>query len=158
MKKIAFIFYISISLLAVSCGETTPEPEKMGVESQNAAATEKTANDLLLEEILAYHDEAMPKIGKLRGYQTLAQTKIDSVAKLKDAASKQLKTDYENLLTNLKDAEKGMMDWMDTFNPEPEMPNAGAMKDYYEAEKVKAKAMRDNIFSTLESAVALLGN
>lgn len=139
-------------LLAVACKNSPKEAETTGGESQNAAAVVSSPTDSLFEEIVGYHDEAMPKMGKLRGFQKTAQQRIDSLAKLKDNASVSLRAEYTKLLKQLKDADKEMMDWMDNFQPEPTFSVADSLKIYYESEKVKAKNMRDHFFEALDSA------
>jgi ribosome-associated translation inhibitor RaiA len=159
MKRFLAPLTIAFSLMILSCGESSTQQDSTGGKSMNEAAVPEMSDaDKLFEEVMAYHDEAMPKIGKLRGYQTQAQAKIDSLAAKSDAASKTIKAEYEALLAGLKRADKGMMDWMDTFNPEPDVADEAELKAYYEAEKVKAKAMRDDIFSVLDSAIAKLGS
>lgn len=160
MKRISLLVLagaITFGMLACNGSSTENHENHAAGESQNAAATAKSPTDSLFDAVVALHDEAMPKMSKLMGYQKLAQTKIDSLGKLKDKASIQLKTEYTALLENLKSAEKGMNDWMDTFTPEPEFSTKDSLKMYYEAEKVKAQKMRDNIFTTLDSALVKLG-
>jgi hypothetical protein len=160
MKRISLLVLagaITFGMLACNGSSSENHENHAAGESQNAAATAKSPTDSLFDAVVALHDEAMPKMSKLMGYQKLAQTKIDSLGKLKDKASIQLKTEYTALLENLKSAEKGMNDWMDTFTPEPEFSTKDSLKIYYEAEKVKAQKMRDDIFSTLDSALAKLG-
>lgn len=159
MKKTLTQLAVVLSLFTIGCSESNTEHDHAGGKSANEAAVPKmSASDLLFDEIMGFHDEAMPKMGKLRGYQNLAQTKIDSLAKHSDAASKALKAEFETLLAGLKRADKGMMDWMDTFEPKEDSVGEETIKPYYEAEKVKAKAMRDDIFSMLDSAAAKLGS
>jgi hypothetical protein len=144
--------------LSTACGNTNDHQNHEGGKSMNeAAAPEMGATDLLFEEVVAFHDEAMPKMGKLKGYIKDVESKMDSLANLNDAASKKLGGEYASLLSGLKRAEKGMMDWMDDFQPEPDGISEDSLIAYYGLEKEKAKAMRDDIFTMLDSAAAKLG-
>lgn len=144
--------------LSVACGNENDHKNHVGGKSMNeAAAPEMGATDLLFEEVVAMHDEAMPKMGKLKGYIKDLERKIDSLTNLQDASSKQLRGDYAKLLIGLQRAEKGMMDWMDDFQPEPDGISEDSLISYYGLEKVKAKAMRDDIFNMLDSASTKLG-
>jgi hypothetical protein len=162
MKKIFSLFSGAVILMAVACGEAEQKENKEhdhdheGM-SQNAAAEAKSPTDSLFEEVVGFHDEAMPKMGKLKGYADLAKLKIDSLGKLSDAKSKTLKAELETLLAGLERAQKGMNDWMDGFQPD-KYADADSLKTYYMGEKAKAQAMRNDIFAVLDSALAKFGN
>ena len=139
-----------VLLFAIACQN---QPGK----SNNAAtATPTTSEDSLYKEIIALHDEAMPKMGKLIGYQKTIQVKIDSLTKSlaakKDAGAAALKADYENLAKRLANAQTGMNNWMDSFNYDPKFPSKGELIEYYQKEKIKAGKMRDEVFEAIDSA------
>jgi hypothetical protein len=157
MKMKWMIPAMAATLFFAACGENEHRHEGGGKSMNEAAAPEMSENDLLFEEVVALHDEAMPKMGKLKGYIKDLEQKIDSLSSLKDAGSKALKAEYDTLLTGLKSAEKGMFDWMDHFQPEIEGVSEDSLKNYYTGEKVKAKAMRNDIFNMLDSAASKLG-
>ncbi len=141
-----------LGLLAVACKNSPKDAETTGGESQNAAAVVNSPTDSLFEEIAGYHDEAMPKMGKLRGFQKTAQQRLDSLATLKDNTSVSLRAEYTKLLEQLKGADKEMMDWMDNFRPDSTFSLPDSLIIYYESEKVKAKNMRNHFFEALDSA------
>jgi hypothetical protein len=119
-----------------------------------------TPEDSLYREVIGYHDEAMPKMGKLKGYQYALQAKIDSLEKMapskKDEASKSLKTKYEQLIADLKTAEKEMNDWMDSFNPDPKFPSKEDLMKYWTNQQQKAKKMRDDMLQSIDSAKVIV--
>jgi hypothetical protein len=129
-----------------------------GSHNNHNAATEKpkTLVDSLYNEVIGYHDETMPKMGKLIGYQKALQAKIDSLEKIsqskKNTADKLLKSEYEQLQAKLKAAEKEMNDWMDSFEPDPKLPNQQKLELYWKDQQQKAKKMRDDILSSVDSA------
>jgi hypothetical protein len=125
--------------------------------SHNKAAGNKSEAELLRDDMIAYHDEAMPKIGKIKGYINTAKLAIDSLSKKTDAASKKLKVDYEKLLAELEAAQKGMNDWMENIDIDPQNISQDSLIKYFQLEKAKAKAMRDNIFKALDNAKLLTG-
>lgn len=125
--------------------------------SHNGAAGNKSEAELLRDDMIVYHDEAMPKMGKLKGYINSAKLAIDSLSKKNDGASKKLKTEYENLLAQLETAKKGMDDWMDNIDIEPQNISQDSVIKYFELEKAKAKTMRDNIFKALDNAKLVTG-
>lgn len=153
MKKIKGIFSLFAIVLFFACGQS-PEP-KAGA-SQNAAAEPKNRIDSVFEEVMAFHDEAMPKMGKLKGYEDLARLRIDSLAKRQDEASKTLKAAYEKLVADLQKAQQGMNNWMDGFEPD-KYANKDSLFRYYQAQKEAARMMRNDIFKVLDSAKARFG-
>lgn len=152
MKKIMLYGLGGLALLAIACKSDQNAEEAEGGKSQNAAAIVNSPTDSLFEEIVGYHDEAMPKMGKLRGYQKTAQQRIDSLAKLKDNASVSLRAEYTKLLEQLQAADKEMMDWMDHFKPDSVFSVADSLRIYYESEKTKAQIMKEHFFAALDSA------
>jgi hypothetical protein len=157
MKKITGFLSASAIMLAIACGEADhSNHDHEGGKSQNAAAEAMSPTDSLFEEVVALHDEAMPKMGKLKGYEDLAQLKIDSLSKLNNPTAKAMKAEYESLMIALQRAQKGMNDWMDGFQPD-KYENKDSLTTYYLEEKVKAKVMRDDIFAVMDSAIAKFG-
>jgi hypothetical protein len=157
MKKIFSLLSGAMILMAAACGETEQKKHDHEAMSQNAAAEAKSPTDSLFDEVVGLHDEAMPKMGKLKGYADLVKLKIDSLSKFSDAKNKAMKAEFEKLQAGLDRAQKGMNDWMDGFQPE-KYADADSLKTYYLGEKAKAQAMRDDIFAVLDSAVAKFGN
>ena len=104
--------------------------------------------------VMAAHDVAMPKMGKLKGYQDLLSVKIDSLKQAKADAA--VIAQFEGLKTMLADAEKGMNDWMDAFEYEPEM-SADSARVYMLDQQAKAEKMSKAILASLDSAQVVLG-
>lgn len=162
MKNTAFAALVA---LLTACGGSTDEAanhnDHAGHDhaghSHNSAAGNKTEAEILRDDMIAFHDEAMPKMGKLKGYINTARLAIDSLSKKTDEASKKLKINYENLLVQLETAQKGMNDWMDNIEMEPQNITQDSVIKYFELEKEKAKTMRDNIFKALDSARLVTG-
>jgi hypothetical protein len=153
MKKIVcMVAILFASSLLISCGDDNHSQEQGGV-SQNAAAEEKSPKDVVFDELQFFHNQAMAKMGKLKGYEDLAKLRIDSLSKLSDTGSKASKADYEKLLADLQRAQKGMNDWMDEFQPD-KYADKDSLLQYYQDQKVTAEAMRNDIFSVIDSAKA----
>lgn len=151
MKTIALFLLTSVlACNSPASNETAPQPVQQA-----------TKEDSLYKTVIGYHDEAMPKMGKLMGYQKALQKKIDSLSGIllakKDESASTLKKEYERIQEQLRSAEKGMNDWMDTFDPDPKIPSKEKLLEYWEDQEIKAKKMRDDIMSSLDSAKAHLG-
>lgn len=146
MKKLLSVLAIGLALFLGACNSSGNE---------NHRAPEKSAEDTYYTEVMALHDEAMPKMGALMGHQKTAQSRIDSLNSLGGTANAAAVDRLTRLRDQLAAAEKGMNDWMEGFNPDPEGTEA-EKTDYFKAEKDKAQKMRDDIFVALDSAKAVL--
>lgn len=125
-----------------------------------APSAQTSLEDSLYKSVLALHDAAMPKMGKIMGLKKMAKEKMDSLAALPDREKQtgiQIQIDrYQGLFNQLTAAEKGMNDWMEAFNPDPAGEDQAAKIRYFESEKLKAQKMKDDIFIALDSAAAIL--
>jgi DNA repair protein RadC len=116
----------------------------------------QSAEDSLYKSVLALHDEAMPKMGKLMGLQKTAQQQIDSLKALGNAGMAPQIQRLENLKSMLGQAEQGMNDWMTQFDPDPKMATTEERAAYFADQQAKARQMRDAIFAALDSAAIIL--
>jgi hypothetical protein len=151
---IAFALYIGLA----ACGGN----DKQDHSGHNAAtAAPKTKSESLYKDVMALHDEAMPKMGKIIGYKKTLEQKIDSLSGLisqkANANQEKLREEYKDLLARVSAAEKGMNEWMEQFEPDPKMPTEADIEKYFEEQKAKAQKMRDDIMVSLDSAKAKLG-
>lgn len=152
MKRTIFLF-LGISLFSLFC-KNSPTSES------GKEANRESKADSLYKLVIHLHDEAMPKMGKIIGFQKQAQQKLDSInllaTKKKDPQTLQLLLQLDSLLFQLKAAEKGMNDWMDAFDPDPKFESAVAEEAYWEDQQLKTQKMRDAIMDALDSANARL--
>ena len=156
MKSLLYTFLTIFCIIAFACKEAnTNNP------GNDATKKVMTKEDSAYTEALDIHDEVMPKMGKIIGYQKKAQQRLDSVAQLLKknglAGAKEFKQRVDSLLFELKLAERGMNDWMQGFTAEPKLPTTEERTAYFEDQKVKALKMKDKFFTALDKAKAMLG-
>lgn len=109
-----------------------------------------------MEQVMAIHDEVMPKMGKLGKLVGQLKPMADSLG----TDSPQAKA-----MRDLQDANKSMMDWMqgfgDRFEPEEIMDGkelSQEKKQWLKEEEEKVKEVKEKINSSIAKAEALLGN
>ena len=156
MKSLFYTFLSILCIIAFACKDAnTNNP------GNDATKKVMTKEDSAYTEALDIHDEVMPKMGKIIGYQKKAQQRLDSVAQLLKknglAGAKEFKQRVDSLLFELKLAERGMNDWMEGFTAEPKLPTTEERTAYFEDQKVKALKMKDKFFTALDKAKAMLG-
>lgn len=138
MKKILSILACSILLFTFSCKEEKKTPE----------------GPTQMEQVMAIHDEVMPKMGKLGKLVGQLKSKVDTTK-----VGKQ----YETAMRDLQSAHKSMMDWMkdfgDRFDPD-EILNGKELTEqkqrWLDEEEEKVKALKEQINGSIERAEALL--
>lgn len=107
-----------------------------------------------MAEVMAIHDEVMPKMG------TIGKL----VAELKPMAdTSQTDSAYIKAVTDLQAAHKSMMDWMkgfgERFDSEEILkgkPLTPEKQKWLEEEEVKVKAMRDQVNQSIKNAEQLI--
>ena len=107
-----------------------------------------------MKEVLAIHDEVMPKMGTIGKLVGELDQKIES-----DSLSENFITAREDL----RSAHKAMMDWMkgfgDRFDGDEIMKGKALTEEkqkWLDEEEVKVKALREHINSSIEKAENLL--
>ncbi len=152
MKTSLFSLIMAVSL-AMACQSETKEPHNAA--EQKAVSKE----DSLYNKAIAMHDEAMPKMGKLIGYEKLVQQQIDSIGQRKKQTpdDKTTLTKLTALLAQLKAAETGMNAWMEGFDPDPKMKDSAEREAYFARQAAGAQKMRNDLFVALDSAASITG-
>ncbi|WP_108422548.1 hypothetical protein [Flagellimonas amoyensis] len=107
-----------------------------------------------MEQVMAIHDEVMPKMGKLGKLVGELKTKVDTTA---------VGQEYETAMRDLQSAHKSMMDWMRDFGDRfdsDEILNGKELSEqkqlWLDEEEAKVKALKEQINGSIERAEALL--
>ncbi|SHG52187.1 hypothetical protein [Flagellimonas flava] len=139
MKK-ALTLIVALALMGISCKEK-----------------EKTAEGpTQMEQVMAIHDEVMPKMGKLGKLVGELKSKVDTT---------EMGLKYESSMKELQDANTSMMDWMVNFGNRFDSAEILDGKELTEQkqqwlneEELKVKALKEQINSSIAKAEALLAN
>ena len=138
MKKYVLSLVALVFLLSVSC----KEEKKDSTESNQ------------MEEVMAIHDEVMPKMGKIGSLVSQLRKRIDN---------DQGGAIEKKAMEDLQEANKSMMDWMQGFGERfdsDEIMNGKALtkekKQWLNEEEEKVKAVAEKMNSSIANAEALL--
>lgn len=155
IKKI-ILPILAICLLSACNNSGKEDHSQHGTKDGKAVA--KSPVDSLFDEVMAGHDEVMPKMGKVRGAQARAKAMLDSMAKLpvkaQDAAV-ELKKNLETLVNDLNYADFAMDKWMTEFNMDSAVNNLEMRLKYLESEKGKVTKVKEAILNGLAKADSL---
>lgn len=115
----------------------------------------KEDGDNLYKEVIAIHDEVMPKMGTIQNLRTEMNTRISELDST-SADYEDQKTILENQIAELDAADGHMMGWMRNFQVNHEGWPEDSVISYLNNQKVLISDVRDEVNSALESSEELL--
>lgn len=132
------MFLIALLLFATACKEEKKVPE----------------GPTQMEQVMAVHDEVMPKMGKLGKLVGELKSKVDTT---------ETGRQYEAAMKDLQAANTNMMDWMMSFGNRFDSDEILDGKELSEEkqgwlneEEAKVNALKEQINSSIKKAEALL--
>ncbi|MFS4492428.1 hypothetical protein [Maribacter sp. 2308TA10-17] len=138
MKKYILIVTTLVFTIAIGCKEEKKE----------------STDSNQMEQVMAIHDEVMPKMSKIGRLVAQLRKKIDS---------DQGGVEEKEAMEALQDANKSMMDWMQSFGnrfDSDEIMNGKALTDekkhWLNEEEEKVKLVAEKMNSSIAAAEALL--
>lgn len=111
----------------------------------------------LREEIIGYHDEVMPLMGKLK---TLEKEAVQTIEKLEEEETPDSAkiVELKALAVDLNAAYEGMFDWMHGYDVTDGGMTQEELKVYLEDQLVKVKEVNKQFKEVLERSDKLLGD
>nr|WP_288933172.1 hypothetical protein [uncultured Allomuricauda sp.] len=138
MKKLFSILICTVLFLSFSCKEEKKAPE----------------GSSQMEEVMAIHDEVMPKMGTIGKLVGDLKAKVDTT---------EMGQKYEVAMKDLQEANTAMMDWMkdfgDRFNHEEILEGKELTQEkqqWLDEEEEKVKVVKEKINGSIARAEALL--
>ncbi|MFK7970078.1 MAG: hypothetical protein AB8F95_06905 [Bacteroidia bacterium] len=128
-----------------------------------SACSDKLAEEVkkLDTEVIAVHDEVMPKMTEIAKLQKKMKGRIDNLVsqgEMTDSLTKELSISKE-ALTKLETAEKSMNDWMMKYHEvSSQKVDSKTMLEALKAEKDKVTVVKDQILSSLKEARKIFPN
>ncbi len=106
----------------------------------------QNANDKLREEVMAVHDEVMPRMGDLYNAKVALQEQLGAADP--DSLQRQKIT---LKIAQIDSASEQMMVWMRAFNTTPEGESENEIRQYLESELGKVTKVKNDILKALEN-------
>lgn len=116
----------------------------------------KSQQDLLYDEVIAIHDEIMPKMGDIMKYKKLLTQRVNTLI---DEGMEENAVTIEAVKKAVADLEvshEEMMDWMHQFNPEFKDMTEKEIMDYLNDQKTKIEQVGKTTSEALTNAEKLL--
>ena len=109
----------------------------------------------LQKEVIAVHDEVMPKMGEISQLEKTLRQEREKLAQLEVPDSTQMELLLAEI-TRLKQANERMMDWMRNYEaPSPEQDQAEALS-YLNEQMEKIVAVKSDMLESMEHAKTLI--
>lgn len=114
-------------------------------------------NQIKRAEVIAVHDEVMPKIGQLKKLEKEAKKKIEMLQMGKTVDSLQIQ-ELKALAFDLNQAYDAMFVWMRQYKTEDEEKTPEEIKVYLEDQALKIDEVNDQIKAILSKSEEVLKN
>lgn len=134
MKRNALFLVLATFFILTSCGEKGP-----------------SADQKMRDEIIAVHDEVMPKIGELKSLEKKAITKAEELTGVEPVDETQLE-EYKSLAYDLNHAHEAMFIWMRQYETEDGELSDEELKIYLEDQLDRVKDVNKEVKEALERA------
>lgn len=131
MKKFAAILFLPLLVLT-------------------ACVSPKQKEENLAKEVMAIHDEVMPRMGEVSSYRRELKKRLDSQEFMFSPETRTERARMEQLILKLDSADRGMMDWMHNYNGGQDLYSHQEIMDYLGAEKEKISGVKIYMESTLD--------
>lgn len=128
--------------LTLGCNSSSSE----SAEEDAAAGVAST-----MEEVMAIHDEVMPKMGELNQLKESLEKKAETME-----GDDPSKSAVIGALGALETADEAMMDWMRNFEPPVQGDESDEVLNYLKIEKEKISEVRDQMLESMAKAKSLL--
>ncbi len=122
----------------------------------NKAEEQKKQQEGLAKEVIAVHDEVMPKMGELMSLKKKVKAKADAWAAAPAEGTDAKTAEAEEIVASLEAADKGMMDWMHEYNGGQGLYDHEAIMEYLRGEMEKISKVKEDMLSSMERAKAFL--
>ncbi|MFT4023049.1 MAG: hypothetical protein QM664_04595 [Flavihumibacter sp.] len=154
-----YFFGAAIVLAAAACnGGGSHEGHEDHAAARKDGFSEKpaTTEDSLYKLVIDGHDEAMARMGRIKGLKADVETKLDSVKKLPAGKLKEeLTASYKLLGAKLDTAYQSMNNWMKHFDPDSAKADAAKRVAYLQGELDKVNKVKEAIAGSLSKADSL---
>lgn len=107
------------------------------------------------EQVIAVHDEVMPKMGQLKSMEKAALQKAEELQNSDTPDQKKIDA-LKNLAAQLNQAYEGMFVWMRQYNTEDGEKTPEEVKAYLEEQLVLVSKVNEDIKAALAEAELLL--
>ena len=147
---------ILLTLFIFACkGEAPKVNTSPGEVRKKEMSANKAAQETLYDEVIAIHDEVMPKMSDINRVKRALQEHASGLTSPKCEFQEADRGKIKGMVAKLEEADEAMMQWMRNFK-KPENVSHEKMMVFLESEKVKISDVSDLMLSSLEKGEKLM--
>lgn len=124
---------------------------------QSCGPSQKDLNADRRAEVIAVHDEVMPKMGQLKSFEKKALQRAEALAAMDSVDSAKVQ-EMKNLASELDQAYEAMFVWMRQYETEDGERTPEEVKAYLEGQMVSVTEVNQLMKAALTKADSLLNN
>ncbi len=140
MKILKVLFFVFTATILISC---QPNQEEL--------------NQIKRAEVIAVHDEVMPKIGQLKKFEKEAEKQIE-ILEMAETVDTLKVQEFKALAVDLNQAYEAMFVWMRQYSTEDDGKSPEEIEVYLIEQQLKVTEVNEQIKSALTKAESLLNN
>ena len=146
-------FYHLIAIFIVfSCSGSAREQDSKALSAEQQEVSE------LEDQVIAIHDEVMPRMGTLVSLKDQLISKNSALETSGNQGAKDLVIINSLVIDNLDQAHESMMDWMRNFEPVDLEGDPDINKTYLQEELVKINSVKELVENAIEAAEEALAD
>ena len=145
-----------LALFIFACKGDAPKVNTSPGEVRKKAMSEnEAAQETLYDEVIAIHDEVMPKMSDINRVKRALKEHASGLTSPKCEFQEEDRGKIKGMVAKLEEADESMMQWMRDFK-KPENVSHEKMMAFLEAEKVKISDVSDLMLTSLEKGDKLI--
>lgn len=113
--------------------------------------------DLLFDEVMVIHDEAMIEMSTLRKLAKKLEARVDSLQNMENTVDSIKIVELRNVVLMLREANKGMTDWMYDFKQLSDTVDSEVAISYLTEQKILISKVKKEMFEAKTQGELLLG-
>ena len=113
--------------------------------------------DLLFDEVMVIHDEATIEMSTLRKLAKKLEARVDSLQNMENTVDSIKIVELRNVVLMLREANKGMTDWMYDFKQLSDTVDSEVAISYLTEQKILISKVKKEMFEAKTQGELLLG-
>ncbi len=156
LKTTSLLTFLALFIFA--CKGDSPKVNVSPGETRKKEISEnKAAQETLYDEVIAIHDEVMPKMSDINRVKRALKEHAGGLTSPKCEFQEADRGKIKGMVAKLEKADEAMMQWMRDFK-KPENVSHEKMMTFLEEEKVKISDVSDLMLTSLEEGEKLVAN
>lgn len=159
MNLLKSIFFLAFISLVISCKSDPNSSGNDGHDHSHGAhvSTIDSTQPPLFNEIMAIHDEIMPRMSEIETLKQNIRMKMDSIDALN--GNEEYRKQFRHAMAELNRADNMMSDWMFNFKDSYDTIHTESLKkSFLEAERAKIEGVKMTMNESIQVAQLTLKN